>query len=170
MTRVFLGAIGFGILLLAMACGGGTANEDYVSEMNALMSQHVDTYTMISDELDRNESQLRRSRTPETAIALMRNIQTVMTQAEEKFEDVFNQWADLEPPKVARSFHARASEMMQLRLSGARYNRAVIETFITTYEFDLDTAEQATDAWLESDRLYLDVVAEGRTVGEIDFK
>ena len=169
MTRVLFCAVGFVILLLTMACGGGTAKEDYVSVMNALMIQHVDTYTQISDELDRNEGQLRRSRTPETAIALMREMQTVMMQAENNFEDVLNQWANLEPPEVARSFHEQASEMMELRLSGARYNRTVIDTFVTTYEFDLDTAQQATDAWDESDRLYLDVLAEGQRFGKVDF-
>ena len=168
----FLWATGIAVILVAMACGGGggSIDEAYIVEMNNLLQQHLDTYTNISNELDQQEDQLRRSLNPATAITLMREMQTVMKQAENTFEDVLNQWAILEPPEVARSFHARAFEMMQLRLNGARYNRTALDLYLATGEFDEDLMQDAADVWDESDRVYLDVLAEGRKVEKVSFK
>ena len=155
-----------------MACGGGgggSIDEAYIAEMNDLFEQHLEAYTNISDELDQQYEQLLSSPNPATAVSLMREFQASMKQAEETFEEVLNRWAILEPPDLARTFHARSFEMMQLRLNGARYNRTVVDMYLATGEFDEEFAQQAVDEWDKSDRIYLDVIAEVRSIEKVGF-
>lgn len=170
MTRNSLWLVVAPILLLFVACGVSTADETYVREMNVLMSRHLETYTNVADELDRLQSKLLDSPNLAGVTAAMAEYSKLTKETEKVFEEVLNQWAVLEPPDGARVFHAKAFEMMQLRLAGASHFRTAFDLFRATGQMDLDSAEQGAELWDESDRLYLDVQAEGRKADKALYK
>jgi len=158
------------ILLLAVACEGGSIDEAYVSEMNILMTRHLEAYQYLIDENARITSELASSPNLATALELNVEFQSVMDGTDQEFEDVMIQWAALKPTDVSRVFHAKTFEMMQLRADCAVNYRLMIDTFFATDQLDLAIGRHAADLCEEADRVYLDVLAEGRKVDKALYK
>jgi hypothetical protein len=86
-----------------------------------------------------------------------------------ELQDVMQDWSILAPPEQALRYHKVAFEMMQQRYNGLQLTivglgmlaRGQTESFVKT-------SNEAADFVDQSDRLYLDVLAEARNLGNVE--
>ncbi|MCH7606300.1 MAG: hypothetical protein IH962_04020 [Chloroflexi bacterium] len=147
--------------------------DQYSDEMNPLFQQYMD----LSGDLGRiitgfttqayslSSSANRNSDLLAFANRFKQELRGVSTE----MRDVMQEWSVLAPPEEARSYHQLAFEMMQQRYNG-------VELTIVGYEMlgagqneaFVKTANDGANFFDQSDRLYMDVLAEARKLGIVE--
>ena len=166
------------ILVLALMLGLVACSsklDQYSDSFNPVLQKHLDLYTVdfaeVLSEAEEAGNALNRSTNPNAAeaMAIINQLNKKLDNINEALAAVNREWLVLDPPKEAQRFHELVLEMMQVRLQSVEQTLNAYTLFEAgQIELTMTGLQKAYDLHDEADLLFTRVLAEGRTLGNIE--
>ena len=149
--------------------------DEYSDAFNPVFQKHLDLYTVefgeVLSEAEEAGNVHSRSAKPNMAggIAILNEMNKRLENIRYELAAVNWEWSLLYPPKEAQKFHELVLETMQVRLHAVQETlNAYTLLAAGQMELTMEGLEKAYALNDEGDRLFTKVLAEGRTLGNIE--